>query len=146
MSAAIAAVVPPVAIRRQAGAATTRLPSATRCTDCRPVESEPIIDRGTTVLAKLLSITSAVAAGAAAAALALAPAAPAAPAPDPNGCTVVGPATVCDPSIGPAIGGAGAGMATGAHSQNGSYGPSGDAPPVGGGGGRGLLGGLGGLL
>jgi hypothetical protein len=92
------------------------------------------------VLAKFTSIISGVAVCAAGAGIALAPAALADEA---NGCVVVGQATVCDPSIGPAAIGVGSGRPA---SQNGSYGPAGDAPPVGGGGSHGLLGGLGGLL
>src|SRR5690349_16276594 len=69
--------------------------------------------------------------------------APAALAQQPNQCTDVGTVTVCDPSFGPPPPkGAGGRGPSGANNQNGAYGPSGDAPPVGGGG-QGLLGGVG---
>jgi hypothetical protein len=81
---------------------------------------------------KFMTAASALTAGAAIAF------APGVSAEEPIDCVDTGPATVCNTNLPPASPGdvAGRGPA-GANQQNGAYGPSGDAPPVGGGAGGG---------
>jgi hypothetical protein len=78
---------------------------------------------------KIMSLTSGMAACAAGAAILFAPGAAAQ---DPNDCTSVASATVCNSNMPPPpANGADGGGPGGANNQNGEYGPAGDAPPVG---------------